>query len=225
MIVTEEKPLSEVLEAMAGDDKVLIVGCAGCPEGWQTGGPAKVAELADTLRAKGKEVVDTVMIDFLCNKALVGLRLARCLDALKAADAVLVVSCGVGVQATAAMVDKPCHPALNTISSGGAQGLWPSSERCQECGNCVLSLTGGICPITTCAKSMLNGPCGGSHKQTCEVEPNRPCGWYRIYDRLKAQGRLDNLKKLPDIRNYRKMDVPMKARSTIRWALEVEEEA
>ena len=103
MIVTEEKPLSEVLEAIADDEKVFIVGCAGCPEGWETGGPAKVAELAEKLRANGKDVVGTVMIDFLCNKALVGLRLARCLDALKAADALLVVSCGVGVQATAAI--------------------------------------------------------------------------------------------------------------------------
>jgi hypothetical protein len=71
---------------------------------------------------------------------------------------------------------------------------------------------------------MLNGPCGGSHKTECEVEPGRPCGWYLIYERLKDQGRLDNLKKLPDIRNYRKLDIPMKARSTIRWALEAEEE-
>jgi hypothetical protein len=121
------------------------------------------------------------------------------------------------------MVDRPCHPALDTLSSAGFQGLWPSSERCGQCGECVLSQTGGICPITTCAKSMLNGPCGGSHKKTCEVEPDRPCGWYLIYERLKDQGRLDNLKKLPHIRSYRKLDIPMGKRSTIRWALEAEE--
>ena len=223
MLVTEEKPLAEVLDRMAGQDAVFIVGCQGCPEGWETGGPEKVAALAASLEGEGKQVVGTCMIDFLCNKALVALRLKRKLAALKQADAILVVSCGVGVQATAAMVDLPCHPALNTISSSGHQGLWPSEERCGQCGECVLSLTGGICPITTCAKSMLNGPCGGSHKGFCEVEPERPCGWYRIYDRLKEQGRLDQLKKLPHIRDFRKMDIPLKQRGSIRWALEVED--
>ena len=220
MLITEQKPIEEIVGALEGATKLFIVGCQGCPEGWETGGPAMVAELAQQLGKKGVEVVGTAMIDFLCNKALVGMRLTRHLDKLKACEAVLVSSCGIGVQATAAMVDKPTHPALNTLSSAGFQGLWPSSERCAQCGECVLSLTGGICPITTCAKSMLNGPCGGSHETHCEVEANRPCGWYLIYDRLKSQGRLDNLKKLPHIRNYKKMDIPLKQRSTIRWALE-----
>jgi len=224
MLVTEQKPLEEILEAMDGADKILIVGCQGCPEGWETGGPEEVEKLAGQLRESGKEVVGSVMIDFLCNKALVGTRLIRHLDKLRAADALVVSSCGIGVQSTASMVDRPCHPALNTISSAGFQGLWPSAERCQQCSECHLSRTAGICPITTCAKSMLNGPCGGSHEKMCEVEPDRPCGWYRIYERLKEQGRLDNLKKLPDVRNYRKLDIPMKLRSTIRWALEAEEE-
>lgn len=223
MLITEEKPLKELLAAIEPAKKVFIVGCSGCPIGWETGGPAKVAALADQLRGKDKEVVGTAMIDFLCNKALVGLRLGRCIDALRAADAILVSSCGVGVQATAAMVDKPCHPVLNTMSSAGFQGLWPSNERCCQCGDCVLSLTGGICPIATCAKSLLNGSCGGSHEGTCEVEHGRPCGWYLIYERLKAQGRLDNLKRLLTIRNHQNMDVPMKHRSTIRWALEAGE--
>jgi len=224
MLVTDKKPIEELLGALEGATKVFIVGCQGCPEGWETGGPQEVADLAAKLTKKGKEVVGTAMIDFLCNKALVGMRLTRHLDALKAADAVLVSSCGIGVQATAAMVDKPTHPALNTISSAGFQGLWPSSERCQQCGDCVLSYTAGICPVTTCAKSLLNGSCGGSHQKTCEVEANRPCGWYLIYERLKEQGRLDNLKKLPIFRDFKKMDVPLKQRSTIRWALEVQEE-
>jgi len=223
MLVTKEKPISEIVAALEGADRIFIVGCAGCPEGWDSGGPEKVAALADKLAAKDKQVVGTAMIDFLCNKALVGLRLGRLVDTLKQADALLVVSCGVGVQATAAMVDLPCHPALNTLSSAGFQGLWPSAERCQQCGDCVLSLTGGICPVTTCAKSLLNGACGGSHNKLCEVEPDRPCGWYLIYERLKAQGRLDNLKKLIVPRDHRKFDIMQKERGTIRWALEAED--
>ncbi|MFP4058242.1 MAG: methylenetetrahydrofolate reductase C-terminal domain-containing protein [Candidatus Brocadiia bacterium] len=222
MLVTEPKPIEELVENLEGATKLLIVGCQGCPEGWESGGPVQCQKLAEQLSDQGKQVLGTVMIDFLCNKALVGSRLARHLDTLRAADALVISSCGIGVQATAAMVDKPCHPALDTISSAGFQGLWPSSERCQQCGECVLSLTGGICPITTCAKSMLNGPCGGSHQKTCEVEPDRPCGWYLIYERLRDQGRLENLKKLPHVRNYRKLDLPMEARTTLRWALEVE---
>jgi len=167
--------------------------------------------------------VGTAVIDFLCNKALVGLRLSRRLDELKAADCLVVSSCGVGVQATAAMVDKPCHPALNTISSAGFQGLWPSNERCAQCGECVLSYTGGICPVTTCAKGLLNGSCGGSHEGTCEVEKDRPCGWYLIYERLKSLGRLDDYKRLLPVRDHKKMDLPLKHRSTIRWALEAKE--
>jgi hypothetical protein len=223
MLVTEEKPTKEIIGALEGANKVFVVGCAGCPEGWETGGPQKVADLAAKLQEKGKEVTGTVMIDFLCNKALVGMRLARCLEPIQAADVLLVVSCGIGVQATANMIDKPCHAALNTISSAGFQGLWPSSERCAQCGECVLSYTAGICPVTTCAKSLLNGSCGGSHQGTCEVEQKRPCGWYLIYDRLKAQGRLDDLKRLPTVRDFKKMDIPLKQRSTIRWALEAKE--
>lgn len=223
MLVTEQKPLDEIVEALDGAEKVVLVGCQGCPQGWESGGPEKVAELGAKLAEKGKTILGSVMIDFLCNKALVGLRLSRHIEKLKEADALLVVSCGVGVQATAAMVDRPSHPALNTLSSAGVQGLWPSEERCGQCGDCVLSLTAGICPITTCAKNMLNGPCGGSHKGDCEVEPNRPCGWNRIYERLKEQGRLDNLKKMPPIRNHRNMDIPLKLRSTIRWAVEATE--
>lgn len=223
MLVTEQKKIKDVVAALGPATRVFIAGCAGCPEGGLTGGPEKVAELAEKLRKAEKQVVGTTMIDMMCNKALVGLRLGRQVEALKAADALLIVSCGVGVQATAAMVDKPCHPALNTMSSAGFQGLWPSSERCAQCGECVLSDTAGICPITACAKSLLNGSCGGSHEKTCEVEKGRPCGWYLIYERLKEQGRLDKLTKLMPIRDFGKMDVPMKHRSTIRWAIEAKE--
>jgi hypothetical protein len=220
MLVTEQKPVGEILGALDGAKSVLLVGCNGCPLGWDSGGPAKLAELAEQLAKGGKEVAGSVMIDFLCNKALVGLKLTRHLDELKKADAVIVSSCGVGVQATAEMVDKPCHPCLNTMSSMSFQGLWPSSERCGQCGDCVLSLTAGICPITTCAKNLINGSCGGSHKGTCEVDSKRACGWFRIYERLKEQGRLDNLKKLPYVRDHQRMDIPMAQRSTIRWAIE-----
>ncbi len=106
------------------------------------------------------------------------------------------------------------------LFSQGMQGLWPSEERCAGCGDCVLHLTGGICPITTCTKSLLNGMCGGQRDGKCEVDSDRDCGWYLIYNRLKELGRLDNLRKLPPLRDFRKLEVPGNERGTTRWALE-----
>jgi hypothetical protein len=202
---------------------VFIVACGGCPVGCNSGGEERVQELAEALSENGIETTGSDTIDFLCNKALVGTRLGYHVPELKAAKAILVVSCGVGVQATAKMIDLPVTPANNTLFSQGMQGLWPSEERCAGCGDCVLHLTGGICPITMCSKSLLNGMCGGQVDGKCEVESDRDCGWYLIYNRLKDLGKLDNLKKLPALRDHRKMDVPGSERNTTRWALEKSE--
>ncbi len=174
------------------------------------------------LEKKGKKVTGCTEIDFLCNKVLVGKKLRYKLDKLKKAETILVISCGIGVQATGAIVDIPSLPANDTLSSQGMQGLWPSNERCAGCGTCYLALTGGICPITSCSKSLLNGMCGGQHDGLCEVEENRDCGWYLIFERLKNLGKLDNLKKIPKLRDFRKQDVSDKERNTTRWALEKE---
>jgi electron transport complex protein RnfC len=171
---------------------------------------------------KGKKVTGCTEIDFLCNKVLVGKKLRYKLDKLGKADAAVVISCGIGVQATGAMIDIPSLPANDTLSSQGMQGLWPSNERCAGCGTCYLALTGGICPITSCSKSLLNGMCGGQHDGLCEVEENRDCGWYLIFDRLRDLKKLDNLKKIPKLRDFRKQDVSDKERNTTRWALEKE---
>lgn len=223
MIVTAKKPLEEVIESLKNDQKVFILGCGGCPEGANTGGQKEIDALAEQLKEKGKEIPGTMLVDFLCNKVLVGMRLSRKEKVVLSADTVLVVSCGVGVQATSAMIPLPVVPALNTLSMGGVQGLWPSNERCGECGDCMLETTGGICPITTCAKSLLNGACGGSHEGKCEIHPDKDCGWYLIYERLKKLGRLDNLMTIQPLRNYKNMEFPMERRHTIYWALEEEE--
>lgn len=220
MIVSEPKPMDEVIESLSDVQTLFILACGGCPVGCKSGGKERIKELTSALCQNGKEVTGSTEIDFLCNKALVGTQLGYYLPQLKKAHVVLVVSCGIGVQATANMIDLPVVPANNTLSSQGMQGLWPSEERCAGCGNCVLDLTGGICPITTCSKSLLNGMCGGQHDGKCEVEPDRDCGWYLIYNRLKELGKLENLKKIPPIRDYRKLDVPGSQRKTTRWALE-----
>ncbi|UCB47066.1 MAG: methylenetetrahydrofolate reductase C-terminal domain-containing protein, partial [Spirochaetota bacterium] len=220
MVVNVPKPDNEILDSLAEYKSVFIVACGGCPGGCESGGSERIQELASFLSKSGKKVTGDALIDFLCNKALVGSKLYYYLEGLKRADAVLVVSCGIGVQATGNILDIPSIPANDTLSSQGMQGLWPSSERCSGCGTCYLALTGGICPITTCSKSLLNGMCGGQHDDKCEVEENRDCGWALIYNRLKELGKLDNLRKISDLRDYRKQDVPDHERTTTRWALE-----
>lgn len=222
MVVNVPKPNEELIEMLNGYNDIFIVACGGCPVGCDSGGQKRIDELSELLNQNGKKVTGDVLIDFLCNKALVGNRLRNHINSLEETDAILVVSCGIGVQATANMVDLPSLPANDTLSSQGMQGLWPSNERCAGCGTCYLALTGGICPITSCSKSLLNGMCGGQHDGLCEVEEKRDCGWYLIFKRLEALGKLDNLKKIPKLRDFRNQDVPDKERHTTRWAIEKE---
>jgi hypothetical protein len=182
-----------------------------------------VEELVDVLRQNSKTPTGSAGIDFLCNKALIGTQLGYHIAELQAAEAILAVACGIGVQATANIVDLPVIPANDTLSSQGMQGLWPSEERCAGCGDCVLDLTGGICPITACSKSLLNGMCGGQANGKCEVDNDRDCGWYLIYNRLKDLGQLGHLRTLARIRDFRKMDVPGAQRRTTRWSIEAYE--
>ena len=133
--------------------------------------------------------------DYVCNPDELALRLRGVLDKIEQADAVLVFSCGVGVQTISGVLeDKPVYACCDTIELPGFQGVTPLEVDCGQCGQCFLNQTGGICPITACSKSLVNGPCGGTKNGKCEVCPDMDCGWERIIQRLKAQGRLDVLK-------------------------------
>jgi len=224
MLVSELKPWQEILGYLEGESKVFLLGCKGCAEACQTGGEAQVLEMKQKLEREGKAITGYSVIDFLCDRALVKMRLKAHEEEIMAADSLLVMTCGIGVQATSAVVDKATHPACNTINLGGARGEWRGSERCRECGDCLLDMTGGICPLTACSKGLLNGPCGGAKNGKCEVEPQvRDCGWHLIYERLKRLGRLDRMKAPATFKDYRRMEPPVHLRSTIMWALEQEE--
>ncbi|MGB2823296.1 MAG: methylenetetrahydrofolate reductase C-terminal domain-containing protein [Phycisphaerae bacterium] len=225
MNATERKPPEEIIESLAGVEKVFILGCQGCPIGCETGGQPWVDEMTAALKEAGKEVTGSALIDMICNKAIVGIRLGRVIEQVAAAEAVLVGSCGIGVQSVGNMVGRLAVPAMNTICMGDYQGLWPSQERCAECGECMLAQTGGLCPITLCAKGLVNGMCGGTGDDgSCEVSPERRCGWQMIYERLEALGRLDDLRRDNAPRDFRKRDISDARRKTIFWALEVAEE-
>jgi len=205
MIVTEKKPIEEILAFLKEDKNIFLLACNGCPEACETGGEKALLSMKEELEKSGKNVTGYALIDFLCNKVLVGMRILRYKGKIEKADSVLILSCGIGVQAVSKVIEKTVRPALNSISLGGFQGLWPSEERCEECGDCVLDYTGGICPITFCTKSLLNGACGGAKDGKCEIDKEKDCGWNLIYERLKKQGKLDKLKKFLNPRDFKKM--------------------
>ena len=202
MLISEQKPLEEILSYLEGEKSIFIVGCKGCAEGWNSGGEKQVAEMKSTLQERGKTVSGSVVVDMLCDKALTTLKLRAYKKEIAAADSILVLTDGAGVQTVAEVVDKVVHPGCNTLSAGGAHAEWKEAERCLECGDCVLEYTGGLCPIARCSKLLLNGPCGGSQGGKCEVDPSIPCVWQQIIDHLAKLGRLDKLEKLVTPKNW-----------------------
>ena len=220
MLFTQNKPIDEVLESLGAESKIFLLACNGCAEVCETGGEKALSAMKAELEKAGKTLTGTALVDFLCNKVLVAARLSQVMDKIKEADSILVLTCGVGVQVVSKVVNKVVHPAANTVSLGGLQGLWPSDERCEACGDCALDYTGGICPITSCAKSLLNGPCGGTHDGKCEVDSEKDCGWQLIYERLEKIGRLDNLKKFHKARDHSKMFPSKDLRETSFYDIE-----
>lgn len=221
MLVSEQKPLDEILSSLEGESAVFLLGCRGCAEASHTGGEKEVLAMEASLEQAGKAVSGRTVLDFLCQKALVKTGLQPFRKHIAESDSLLVMCCGVGIQAVAAVVEKVVHPACNTLSMGGSQGEWRGSERCAECGECLLDYTGGICPITACTKSLINGPCGGARDGRCEHQPDvRPCGWELIYQRLKKLNRLDKLREIHMPKDYAKAEPPKALRSTTFWALE-----
>lgn len=223
MIRSEQKPFEEILGYLEGEDRVFVLGCDGCANASQTGGWPQVLAMKELLEEAGKEVTGYTVIDFLCQKALVASRLRPLEEKVMAADGVLVLSCGIGIQAAAAMIKKPVHPGCNTISLGWSRGEWQGEERCMECGDCLLDYTGGICPLTACTKGLLNGPCGGASNGKCELAKEKECGWEKIYQRLKELGKLDRLKRFIPPKDYNKMRPRPEILSTSLWALEQED--
>jgi len=221
MLMTENKPTEEVIRSLGEEKNIFLLGCNGCAEACETGGKEALSAIKNELERAGKNITGMCLIDLVCNKMLVKTRLYRAIDKVQKSDSLLVLSCGIGVQAVSKAINKVVHPAANTIFLGGLQGLWPSDERCQACGDCVLDNTGGICPITFCAKSLLNGPCGGAKDGKCEVDSEKDCGWLLIYERLQTVGRLENLKKIRGPRDHSKMLPSSKLRKTSFYDIEI----
>ncbi|RJQ30900.1 MAG: hypothetical protein C4589_02405 [Peptococcaceae bacterium] len=195
MIIATQKPIKDIAGMIEGCRKVLLVGCAGCVTVCLSGGEKETEILASSLRIKRElEKAPVETVTFVCTRQCDPEYLIPLDNIVEDVDAIISLACGVGVQYLAERFkDKWVVPALNTDFAGGSleQGIW--TERCGLCGNCILHLTGGICPIIRCSKSILNGPCGGSQYGKCEISKDVDCAWQLIYDRMKTLGKLDKL--------------------------------
>jgi ferredoxin len=206
MIVADRKPIEEIIEQVQDCKKVLVLGCNECVTVCEAGGKKEAGVLASALRMyyanKGVDAqVDEITLERQCDHEY----LEEIRDKADQYDAIISIACGVGVQFTAEKYHSiPVFPGVNTCFLGVTEkrGLW--TERCQACGKCILAYTGGICPVSRCAKRILNGPCGGSSKGKCEISKDTDCAWQLIIDRLKAINRMDLYEKLFDIKDWSK---------------------
>jgi ferredoxin len=229
MIVAEKKPLAAIAKMVEGFDKVLAVGCGTCVTVCFSGGRKEVATLAASLRMKrsieGKPLeVDEALVQRQCEHEYID----ALAEQVQKYDAVVSLGCGVGVQTLAERFPgKRILPALNTLFMGlpSEQGVW--EERCQACGSCILDKTGGICPVTRCAKQLFNGPCGGSQNGVCEVDPSVPCAWHLIWERAEALGMTESLMEIEPPKNWstsRDGGVRRMVRDDLRLPLEAKNE-
>ena len=205
MIVAERKPLDEIISMVQDCGRILVLACKGCVTVCSAGGEREAEILASLVRLglqkigkKNAEVLTGSLVR-QCDKEYI-----NSLDQYKGQyDAILSTACGVGVNFIANLrPDEQVYPALNTTFYGGSveQGLW--QEMCAGCGDCVLHLTGGLCPVARCAKNLMNGPCGGSVNGRCEINPDTDCVWQLIYDRMGRLKRQQELTASAPIRDW-----------------------
>ena len=209
MIIQKQKPLEEILEALGGEKKVFIFGCADCATACKVGGEDELADMKQKLEEKGLEVTGTYVLDTACLTGEVRKRGKELKDNLDAADSALVLACGTAVQTIGDTLDLVAHPGADSLFIGNVVRLGKYVEKCTACGKCILEETGGICPVTRCAKGLMNGPCGGYSKDgKCEVDPEQDCAWLLIYDRLRERGKLEWMEGVKDAKDYATVSSP-----------------
>jgi hypothetical protein len=217
MIGQVQKPIEEILEMLDGKERLVLYGCGGCATVFHTGGEPEVKEIADTLSKHGKNILAAIAPpfgEFTCYAPWSKERLSKYRQEIEECDAMLMLCCGDGLQVVREFVlenefdlKKPIYPANDAI---GHMGGSPSEfrEKCMQCGECLLGQFASICPMTQCAKGLLNGPCGGSQNGKCEADPERDCAWELIYERLRKLGALETLREFVPPKDYSKMKRP-----------------
>ncbi len=208
MIITEQKPYQELLDNLENDNSVIIIGCGLCAKTAKTGGENEVKELKDKLVKDKIKVLHTDMIDAVCDERLVRLFINKNKKVMEQADSVIIMSCGAGVQAFKHLrPETRVHAPLNTLFLATEKRLGEFYQFCSLCGNCVLDLTNGICPVTRCPKGYINGPCGGAKNNKCEADSENDCVWHIIIDSGMSK-RVKN--EIIEYKDYKKQFHPRK---------------
>jgi len=210
MVITEQKPISEIIESLKAYAKVFLVGCGECATVCKTGGEAELLKIKERLEQEGKVIVGTCVPPSPGVAAKIKSELAKTLKALREAEVILVLACGLGAQSVKdnERLSLTVLPALNTLFGAVVDGRGNFWEKCSMCGECVLGTTAGICPITLCAKGLLNGPCGGMNKGKCEVDKDQDCAWVLIYKELQKKNKTQELYQNQKPKDYRKTNKP-----------------
>jgi Methylene-tetrahydrofolate reductase C terminal len=198
--ITKQKSPDEIKLMLDGMDRAYLIGCGTCATMTRTGGRDEVMAMKERLQGMGKMVTGWTVIPTACD-GMTEASLQENSNVIRSANCVLVMSCALGVQRVGSYIDKPVIPALDTLFIGVEDSPGYFHEICDQCGHCVLGYTAGICPITACHKGLLNGPCGGTNNGKCEVDKEKDCAWTLIYNRLKAQDRLDIMRKYQPPKN------------------------
>ena len=199
------KAVDELEALLADKDNLFVIACNKCFKEFETTNEPDCEAFCEIAAQQGKTVVGTAKVDFLCNKT----QTVKLLDDLipEGAEHVVVLSCGLGIQTVAGIADLPVYAGSNSINYTGHHGMALTKKACDACAQCYLNMTGGICPIVDCSKSLVNGQCGGAKNGKCEVDPNKDCAWEKIQQRLAKQGRLEELTGQPvQIRDYSKVN-------------------
>ena len=211
--ITRQKSLEEILKQLEGLNRVFIIGCGTCTTMTGTGGLNEVLDMKQQLQDRNILVTGWTVIPTACDD-MTEVSLKENSKAIENADCILVMSCALGVCKVGTYITKQVIPALDTLFIGLEKQPGDFHEVCAQCGQCVLGETAGICPITTCHKSLLNGPCGGTNNGKCEVDSEKDCAWTLIYQRLEALGRLDLMRKHHSPRNYQASPIPRRLKIT-----------
>ena len=199
------KAAEELADVLAGTDNIFVVACNKCFKEFETTNEPDCEAFVEIAAQQGKTVLGTAKVDFLCNKTQTEKKLFELIP--EDAKSIFVISCGLGIQTVANMAEVPVFAASNSLNYTGHHGMALTKKACDACAQCYLNMTGGICPIVDCSKSLVNGQCGGAKNGKCEVSPDKDCAWEKIQQRLAAQGRLEELTSQPvQLRDYSKVN-------------------
>jgi ferredoxin len=199
--ITRQKSEEEIDRLLDGLGRVFILGCGTCVTLTRTGGEPEVRAMKERLSAQGRLITGELVLPVACDN-LTGEAMREYGQRIDQADVLLIMTCAFGVQTIARQLKKMVVPALDTLFIGKENGIGQFDEICTQCGTCILGETGGICPVTSCHKGLVNGPCGGTDNGKCEIDPEKDCAWTLIYNRLKELGRLDSMRTLQKPRNH-----------------------